>query len=214
MKKWGITAKLLLIPVFSVALLVAALAFTAFAQARYDSVARQGVSRRVDEARRYAAILNSAHKLHSQYLDLATARLARSTGPRGQRGITALLGATIDLNADVDGLARDGAGLGAIAPHVVTASQALTDFQDAIVHLGLEASREQVHADVVASNEEFRRLTVALTAMIANAESRGDESFSQLEGYVNRALAILALMMLVAGGLALGMTLWTRRGGG
>jgi two-component system, sensor histidine kinase and response regulator len=211
MRKWGITAKLLLIPVSSVALLVAALAFTAYTQARYDSVARQGVSRRIEEARRYAGILNAAHKLHSQYLDLATARLARSIGPKEQRGLHALLGATMDLTAEIDDLAREDAGPGPIAPQLAAASQALTDFQGALTHLSLEASPEQVHVDVVASNEEFRRLTVALTAMIANAESRGDESFSQLEGYVSRSLAILAIVMLVAGGLALGMTVWARR---
>jgi two-component system, sensor histidine kinase and response regulator len=211
MKKWGITAKLLLIPVSSMTLLVAALAFTAYTQARYDSVARQGVSRRIEEGRRYAGILNTAHKLHSQYLDLATARLARSVGPREQRGLNALLGATMDLNAEIDDLARDRARPGPIAPQLDAASQALTDFQGALAHLSLDASPEQVHADVVASNEEFRRLTVALTAMIANAESRGDASFSQLEGYVSRSLAILAVVMLVAGGLALGMTIWARR---
>ena len=108
-KKWGITAKLLLVPVLSVAMLAAALAFTAYTQARYGSVARQGVSRRIEEARRYCAILNSAHRLHSQYLDLATARLARSIGPKEQKGLNALLGATMDLNAEVDDLARDGA---------------------------------------------------------------------------------------------------------
>ncbi len=210
-KKWGITAKLLLIPVSSVALLAAALAFTAYTQARYDSVARQGVSRRIEEARRYAGILNAAHKLHSQYLDLATARLARSIGPKEQRGFNALLGATMDLNAEVDDLARDGPAAGAIVSQLGSASQALTDFQDALAHLSVEGSPEQVRSDVIASNEEFRRLTVALTALIANAESRGDESFSQLEGYVSRSLAILAVVMLVAGLLALAMTIWARR---
>jgi len=211
MKQWGITAKLLLIPVSSIALLVAALAFTAHTQSRYDSVARQGVSRRIEEGRRYAAILNTAHKLHSQYLDLATARLARAIGPKEQRGLHALLGATMDLNAEIDDLARDGAGPAPSTSQLDAASQALTDFQGALAHLSLDASPEQVHADVVASNEEFRRLTAALTAMIASAESRGDESFSQLEGYVSRSLAILAVVMLVAGALALGMTIWARR---
>jgi two-component system, sensor histidine kinase and response regulator len=210
-KKWGITAKLLLIPISSVALLAAALAFTAYTQARYDSVARQGVSRRIEEARRYAGILNAAHKLHSQYLDLATARLARSIGPKEQRGFNALLGATMDLNAEIDDLARDGPAAGAIVPQLDSASQALTDFQDALAHLSDDGSPEQVRADVIASNEEFRRLTVSLTALIANAESRGDESFSQLEGYVSRSLAILAIVMLVAGLLALGMMVWARR---
>jgi two-component system, sensor histidine kinase and response regulator len=211
MKKWGITAKLLLIPTSSIALLVAALAFTAYTQVRYDSVARQGVSRRIEEGRRYAGILNTAHKLHSQYLDLATARLARSVGPQEQRGRNALLGATKDLTAELDYLARNGAGPGPVAPQLDAASQALTDFQEALAHLSLDASPEQVHADVVASNDEFRRLTAALTTLIANAESRGDESFSQLEGYVSRSLAILAIVMLVAGALALGMTIWARR---
>jgi len=213
--KWGITAKLLLIPVCSVALLAAALAFAAYTQARYDSVARQGVSRRIEEARRYTGILNAAHKLHSQYLDLATARLARSIGPKEQRGLHALLGATMDLNAEIDDLARDGSGAGRapapIVAQVENASQALTDFQDALAHLSLEGSPEQVRSDVIASNEEFRRLTVALTALIANAENRSDESFSQLEGYVSRSLAILAIVMLVAGGLALAMSVWARR---
>jgi two-component system sensor histidine kinase/response regulator len=210
-QKWGITAKLLVIPISSVALLAAALAFTAYTQSRYDSVARQGVSRRIEEARRYAAILNSAHQLHSQYLDLATARLARSVGPKEQRGFHALLGATMDLNAEVDDLARDGAGAGAGAAELTTASQALTDFQEALAHLGVDGSPEQVRSDVIASDDEFRRLTGSLTALISNAESRGDESFSQLEGYVSRSLAILAVVMLVAGGLALAMTVWARR---
>ncbi len=211
MKKWGITAKLLLIPAISVTLLAGALAFTAYTQARYGSVARQGVSRRVEEARRYSAILNAAHKLHSQYLDLATARLAHTIGPKEQRGLHALLGATMDLNAEVDDLARDGAGPGPIAPQIRAASQALTDFQEALTHLNGGGPPEQVRADVVASNEEFQHLTAALTAMIASAETRGDESFSQLEGYVNQAFAILATLMVVASALALGMTLWARR---
>jgi len=210
-KKWGITAKLLLIPISSVALLAAALAFTAYTQAHYDSVARQGVSRRIEEARRYAGILNSAHNLHSQYLDLATARLARSIGPKEQRGLNALLGATMDLNAEVDDLARDGSAAGSGEPQLAAASQALTDFQDALAHLDAAGSPEQVRADVIASNEEFRRLTVALTALIADAESRGDQSFTQLEGYVSRSLAIVAIVMLVAGLLALVMTVWARR---
>ncbi len=210
-QKWGITAKLLVIPISSVALLAAALAFTAYTQSRYDSVARQGVSRRVEEARRYAGILNSAHRLHSQYLDLATARLARSVGPKEQRGFHALLGATMDLNAEIDDLARDGGGPGAGVDQLNSASQALTDFQDALAHLSSDGSPDQVRGDVIASDDEFRRLTIALTALIANAESRGDESFSQLEGYVSRSLAILAIVMLIAGGLALAMTLWTRR---
>ncbi len=211
MKKWGITAKLLLIPVISVALLCAALAFTAYTEARYDSVARQGVSRRVEEARRYASILNAAHRLHAQYLDLATARLARSVGAKEQRGLRALLGATMDLNAELDDLPRDGSGPGSTKAELETASQALTDFQEALAHLDTEGSPEQVHADVVASNEEFRRLTVALTALTATAESRGDESFSQLEGYVARSLAILSIVMVVAGALALAMSFWARR---
>jgi signal transduction histidine kinase/DNA-binding response OmpR family regulator len=209
MKKWGITAKLLLVPALSVAILAGALAFTAVTQARYGSVARQGVSRRVEEARRYAAILNTAHRLHSQYLDLATARLTHTIGPKEQRGLNALLGATMDLNAEVDDLARAGAGPN--PPQVQAASQALTDFQEALTHLDDGAFPEQVRADVVASNAEFQRLTAALTAMIATAETSGDESFSQLEGYVNQAFAILAALLVLAGALAVGMALWARR---
>ena len=211
MKTWGITAKLVLIPVVSIALLACALAFTAYTQGRYDSVARQGVSRRVEEARRYASVLNAAYQLHSQYLDFATARLARATGTKEQRGLNALLGATMDLNAEVDDLARDAAGVGAPNAGLATASQALTDFQGALTHLTTDGSPEQVHADVVASNEEFRSLTAALTTMIENAESRSDESFVQLEDYIRRSLAILAVVMLLTGALALGMMWWARR---
>ncbi|MBS0396358.1 MAG: PAS domain-containing protein, partial [Proteobacteria bacterium] len=211
MKRWGITAKLLLVPVVSVVLLAAALAFTAYTEARYTSVARQGVSRRIEEGRRYAAILNAAHGLHSQYLDLATARLARAIGPMEQRGLHALLGATMDLTAEVDDLAREAGRDAAAAARLRDASQTLTNFQDALTKLRLDASPEDVRADVVASNEAFRGLTAELTAMIADAESRGDESFSQLEGYIRRSLAILAVVMLVAGALALGVTLWARR---
>ncbi|MBS0375720.1 MAG: response regulator [Proteobacteria bacterium] len=210
-KQWGLTAKLLVVPVTSVTLLVAALAFTGFAQSRYREVARQDVARRVTEARRYAAVLGSAHGLHSQYLDLATARLAGTTGPHEQHGLHALLGATLDLTADVDDLARDPVIPPASARQLQAVSQALTDFQGALIRLRDEASSSEVRADVAASNVEFGQLTSALTAVIASAESRGDRSFSSLEGDVRRSLNLLAVVLLAVLGLTLALALWARR---
>src|SRR5512137_1176547 len=102
--KWGITARLLLIPVVSAALLVGALAFMAVAQHRSDDFDRDVVSKKLGEAREYASLLDRALRLHTRYLDLATARLSLQLGPKEQSGVNALLGEALDLQAEVDEL--------------------------------------------------------------------------------------------------------------
>jgi len=92
MNKWGITAKLLLVPIVSVALLALAIAFTAFTQRHFESVARSGVAAQTGKSRHYAAILNKLEDQHAHYLDLATARLAGTTGPKERKQYARRLG--------------------------------------------------------------------------------------------------------------------------
>ena len=211
MNKWGITAKLLLVPIVSVALLALAIAFTAFTQNHYESVARLGVGTQTSKARHYAAILDELAQQHAQYLDLATARLAGATGPKERKGLNALLGSALDLNADLDAAALDADARDGDGAQLVTASKLLSDFQDVVARLSLERSPEQIRADVVQSNDEISRINATLASLLANARVHGDAAFRDLESEVRRSLTILAVVMVLVGTLAIMLTVWARR---
>ncbi len=211
MNKWGITAKLLLVPIVSVALLALAIAFTAFTQNHYESVARLGVGTQTSKARHYAAILDQLSQQHAQYLDLATARLAGATGPKERKGLNALLGSALDLNADLDAAALDADARDGGGAQLVAASRLLSEFQDVVARLSIERSPEQIRADVVQSNDEFSQIQTTLASLLANARVHGDAAFRDLESEVRRSLTILTVVMVLVGMLAIMLTVWARR---
>ena len=211
MNKWGITAKFLLVPIVSVALLALAIAFTAVTQSRYDSVARLGVESQTTRARHFAEILDKLSAEHAQYLDVATARLAGATGPNERKGLNALLGALLDLNADLDTAAVDVSARDADAANLAAASKELSDFQDVVARLSLERSAAQIRADVVQSNQHFTRISTSLAAVLSSARMHGDAAFRELESEVRRSLTILAVVMVLVGTLAILLTVWARR---
>ena len=211
MNKWGITAKLLLVPIVSVALLALAIAFTAFTQSHYESVARLGVVTQTSKARHYATILHQLSQQHAQYLDLATARLSGEAGPKERKGLNALLGSALDLNADLDAAALDGDPHDADAAQLTAASQLMSDFQDVVARLSVERSIEQVRADVVQSNEQISQISATLATLLASARMQGDAAFRDLEAEVRRSLTILAVVMVLVSMLAIMLTVWARR---
>jgi hypothetical protein len=116
MKPWRITAKLLLLPVLSVALLVAALAFTVYTESRYEGYTQQGVSRSIEEGRRYGSTLTTALTLHSRYLELAAARIAGAAADADPLALNALHGATGDLREQLRGFGRTATDPASVAP--------------------------------------------------------------------------------------------------
>ncbi len=211
MNKWGITAKLLLVPIVSVALLALAIAFTALTQRHYDSVARLGVGTETSKARHYATILDKLSQQHAQYLDLATARLAGATGANERKGLNALLGSALDLNAELDAAALDVGPHEADAARFTASSKLLSDFQDVVARLSVERTPEEIRADVVQSNNQVGEISATLASLIANARGQSDLAFRDLEDEVRRSLTILAIVMVLVGTLAIILTVWARR---
>ncbi len=211
MNKWGITAKLLLVPIVSVALLTLAIAFTAFTQRHYESVAHLGVAAQTVKSRQYATILNKLEDQHARYLDLATARLAGTTGPKERKGLNALLGAALDLNAELDAVALEVPAGEPDGARLTGASKLLSDFQDVVARLSLERGADDIRADVIQSNGQVSRISATLAQLLANARTQSDAAFRDLEAEVRRSLSILAIVMVLVGALAITLTVWARR---
>lgn len=210
MHKCGLTATLRRVPVASAVLLVVALGFAARAQSGYAAAIAQGRSR-IAAARYYASVLEGALKLHSRYLDLATARLAGAIGPREVHSLNALPGATLDRNAGVDELRRDRHTTPASAAELERVSRALAEFQGVLARLTLERPAAAIRADVVLPDQQFEELSASLTRTIGAARLCIVESLEARAGLVRTLLTIVAGVLLLVSVLAIALTLWARR---
>jgi PAS domain S-box-containing protein len=209
--KWGITARLLLIPVVSAALLVVALAVMAITQSRSDDFDRRVVAKQLGEARQYASLLDRALRLHTRYLDLATARMAAEMGPREQSGVNALLGETLDLQAEIDDL-RAAAQFGDVDRLAVgQVSEDLTDFQDVIARLQQPRTVPDLREDVVESNTRFDRIGMRLASLIGSAQLRSDTAYHALQKELRRSRSVVAIVLVAVIAATVLAVVWSRR---
>jgi two-component system sensor histidine kinase/response regulator len=211
MGKWSITARVLMIPVASAALLAAALAFMAVAQHRSDDYDRDFVAKGIGQTREFASLLERAQRLHTRYLELATARLADDASAGVQSGVNALLGETLDLQAEVDEL-RGGVNDDADRIAVARVSQDLTDFQDVIARLtDRERSAASLRSDVVETNQQFDRVNGALASLIGTAQLRSDTSYAQLRSELRRSRQVVAAVLVAVIAATMFAIVWSRR---
>jgi PAS domain S-box-containing protein len=209
--KWGITARLLLIPVVSAVLLVGALAVMAVSQSRSDDFDRRVVAKQMGEAREYASLLDRALRLHTRYLDLATERMAARMGPREQSGINALLGEALDVQAEIDEL-RAATQLGDRDRLAVTrVSEDLADFQDLIARLQEPRSVADLREDVVESNVRFDRVAMALAALIGSAQLRSDTAYNVLQMELRQSRTVVGIVLLAVIVATVFAIVWSRR---
>jgi PAS domain S-box-containing protein len=209
--KWGITARLLLIPVVSAVLLVAALAFMAVAQQRADHFDRDVVAKGQGEARQYASLLDRAVRLHTRYLDLVTARLSEGLGAREQSGVNALLGETLDLQAEVDDLRSNALFADADRLSAAQVSESLEDFGDVIARLFDPRSTSELRSDVIDSNQQFDRIGKSLASLIGSAQLRNDIAYAALTGDLRQSRRIVAGVLLAVIAATVFAIVWSRR---
>jgi PAS domain S-box-containing protein len=208
--KWGITTRLLWVPLLSAALLAAALAFMAVAQRHSEVYDRDVVQKGFGEARGYASLLDRALQLHTRYLDLATARLATGSTSAHQSGVNALLGEALDLEAEIDAM-RDRPLGDADRLAVERVSQDLADFQSLIAQLLAPRTPDQLRGDVVDSNGHFDRIAASLAALIGSAELSSDRSYAALRGHLNRTRTIVVSVLIAALLASVFAAVWARR---
>jgi two-component system, sensor histidine kinase and response regulator len=210
-KRWGITAKLLAIPVASLLLLAGALGFLARSQQHYDEMARRVVDVRLAESRVYATLLDAAQRLHTQYLDLASARLAGEIGPGGSLGVNALVGRALDLTSELDELQRVHADEHALKDQLGSCSDELLAFQDLVARLRSPRSTAELRADIVETNGHYDRLTTTLTKLAGGALNSSEGALGALRQQVRLSLAILAAFIAGVVALVLAMSVWVSR---
>jgi two-component system sensor histidine kinase/response regulator len=210
-RKWGLTARVLMIPVVSAILLVGVLAYMAVAQRHSDEYDQKVVAKGFGQARQFASLLERSQRLHARYLDLATARLSQNLGPGEQSGVNALLGEVLDLQAEVDDLR--GVDAKADSDQVASArvSQEFTDFQDVIARL-MDADRTplELRADVVETNRQFDRVNGALAALIGSAQQRSDASYANLRAELHRSREIVTGVLVAVLAAILFAIIWSR----